>query len=256
MDDIGLFIYDKRGSGRSTGEWQSASFEDLAQDVLAVIAQLKKHDHVNQTKIGLWGFSQGASIAPLAASQSNDVAFMIMQSGGGVSPRRAEIHEQVARMQAQQLTAEEIQEAILFMDLQFDAVRSSEGWNKFQAAIPAAKEKKWYRYTWGGLPKENWLWKWWIPVVNYDPAIALQKVKVPVLIMFGSADQYIPKGEVEKIVVSMEQVLRTAGNNNITTKVFENANHEIFIKNESGQWILAESYDDVLKNWLIKVSKQ
>ena len=104
-----------------------------------------------------------------------------MQSGGGISSPQAEINEQVARMQAQKMTSKEIQEAISFMNLQFDAVRSSAGWDKFQAAIPAAKEKKWYRYTWGGLPKDNWLWKWWIPVVDYDPAIALQKVKVPVL---------------------------------------------------------------------------
>jgi len=44
--------------------------------------------------------------------------------------------------------------------------------------------------------------------------------------MFGSANQYAQKGKVEKIVLSIEQKLRSAGNNNLTTKVFEGANHE------------------------------
>lgn len=253
---IGLFIYDKRGSGRSTGDWQKASFEDLANDVLAVIRQLKKHNHINKTKIGVWGFSQGGWIAPLAASRSKDISYVIMQSGGGVSNQQAEIGEQVARMQAQKLSDEEIKDAKSFMNLQFDAVRSPEGWNKFQVAVPAAKEKKWYRYTWGAIPKDNWLWKWWIPVVDYDPSIVLEKLKVPVLVMFGSADQYVPKGEVEKIASSIEQRLRSAGNSNVTTKVFEGANHEIFIKKENGQWVLAESYDETLKNWLIKINRK
>lgn len=249
---VGIFVYDKRGTGLSTGDWQTASFEDLARDVNVQIDQLKKNSRVDGAKIGVWGFSQGAGIGALAASQSNNIAFVIMQSGGGISSPQAEIYEQVARMQVQKYSEAEIKEAVDFMHLQFDAVRSAEGWNKFQAAIPVAKEKRWYRYTWGGIPKESWLWKWWIPVVDYDPSIALKKIKVPVLVLLGSADQYVPTGEVEKIAALTEQHLKTAGNTNVTVKVFEGANHEIFIKQADGKWALAPLYDETLKTWITK----
>ena len=65
---------------------------------------------------------------------------------------------------------------------------------------------------------------------------------------------YIADGELKNGFI--EQTLRAAGNTNVTTKVFEGANHEIFIKNENGQWILAESYDEILKNWLVKINKK
>ena len=91
-----------------------------------------------------------------------------------------------------------------------------------------------------------------MPVVDYDPVATLKKVKVPVLILFGSADQYLPAGEAEKIVAAMEKNLKTGGNTNVTAKVFEGANHELFIKQADGKWALAADYDKILKAWIMR----
>jgi len=234
---IALLIYDKRGTGESNGNWQQASFDDLAADALAGVALLKSRRDINPKGIGVWGFSQGGWIAPLAASRSKDIAFVMMASGGGVTNQEAEINEQVARMRAQKFSEEEIKEAVAFMQLQFDAVRSPEGWEKFQAAIPPARDKKWYRYTWGGLPKEHWQWAWWRPIVNYDPAPVLEKVKVPVLILFGASDQLVPPDTIPAIAARIQSALKKGGNKDVTTKIFPNANHDLSVKLESGQWV-------------------
>jgi alpha-beta hydrolase superfamily lysophospholipase len=78
---IAALIYDKRGCGASTGDWTTASQLDLAEDALAAIRLLEEHPEIDSRHIGLWGMSQGASIIPLAAVRSKDVAFLIAVSG-------------------------------------------------------------------------------------------------------------------------------------------------------------------------------
>src|SRR5262249_43483078 len=71
----------KRGCGASTGDWTTASQFDLAEDALAAVRLLKERPEIDSRRIGLWGMSQGASIIPLAAVRSSDVAFLIAVSG-------------------------------------------------------------------------------------------------------------------------------------------------------------------------------
>ncbi len=54
---MAAFIYDKRGSGESTGDWKHASFEDLAGDVVAVVTALRKQPEIDSSRIGLMGSS-------------------------------------------------------------------------------------------------------------------------------------------------------------------------------------------------------
>lgn len=249
---IGILIYDKRGTGESTGDWQHESFEELADDALASVALLRRRRDINPQQIGVWGFSQGASIAPLAASRSTRIAFVIMTSGGAIAPPEAEVNEQLARMRAQKLSEEEMKEAVAFMALQFDAVRSQQGWERFQAAIPHVREKKWYRYTWGGLPRDYWQWKWWVPIVDFDPIPVLKKVKVPVLAMFGAADQFTPPETISGFTAKIEAALRAGGNRDVTTKIFPNADHDISVKLENGQWAAPPDYHSTLISWILQ----
>jgi triacylglycerol esterase/lipase EstA (alpha/beta hydrolase family) len=45
---------------------------------------LKNRSDINSHKIGLIGHSKGGIIAPMVASQSNDVAFIVMLAGPGL----------------------------------------------------------------------------------------------------------------------------------------------------------------------------
>jgi uncharacterized protein len=247
---VGLLIYDKRGTGMSTGDWQKQTFDELAADALAGVALLKKRKDVDSRKIGLWGFSQGGSIAPLAASRSKDIAFVIIASGGWGKPSQAEINEQVARMRVQKLSAAEIDEAIAFMNLQFDVVRNPARWDEFQAAAAKNKDKKWYRYTWGGVPKDSWMWSWWRPIVDFDPVAVLAKVKVPVLVMYGAADQYVLSENIPKFVETMSTALAQGGNKDVTTKIFPNTDHDLNVKLDNGQSAAPPDYYELLSTWL------
>lgn len=249
---IALLTYDKRGTGGSGGDWQQASFEDLAGDVLAGVTHLKNRKEINPRQIGVWGISQGGWIAPLAASRSKDIAFVIMASGGGVTNEEAEIGEQVARMHRQKLSDQEIKEAVAFMRLQFEAAYSPEGWDRFQAAIPAAQNKPWVNRTWARIPKDDWWWQWWRMNGRYDPAPALRKIEVPVLVLLGAADQLTPPGAIDEIAARIEAALKKGGNKDVVVKIFPNADHDLAVKLDSGQWVAPPDYHSILTSWILK----
>src|SRR5690606_27710011 len=75
---------DDRGSGKTTGEAKNATSMDYADDVLIGIEYLKEHKGIDIENIGLVGHSEGGVIAPLAAIQSKDVAFIVSLAGVGI----------------------------------------------------------------------------------------------------------------------------------------------------------------------------
>src|SRR6266545_4527236 len=77
---IAVLGYDKRGVGESTGDWNAATYEDLAGDAVAAVEYLKTRRDIDATQIGLLGISQAGWIMPLAAVRSKDVAFLISVS--------------------------------------------------------------------------------------------------------------------------------------------------------------------------------
>ena len=250
---FGLLIYDKQGTGQSGGDWQKASYEQLAEDVLAFVKELKSRNDIDKSRIGAWGFSQGATIAPLAASMSKDISFLIMQSGGGITPAEAEINQQVARMQVQKFSDTAINEAIELMKLQFRAVNDDQQFEILQARIAEVKTQPWLRFAFGTLPRDNWLWKWWKPVVDHNPVPALEKLKIPVLVIFGTKDPLVPKDSLDGMISRITNAFNKGGNRSVTVRKFEGANHEIFVQNEKKEFRPAEGYDETLKSFILKI---
>ena len=55
---IVTLVYDKRGVGKSTGDWTRESLDDLAGDALVGIEFLRTLAGVDAHRIGAWGISQ------------------------------------------------------------------------------------------------------------------------------------------------------------------------------------------------------
>ncbi len=54
-----VLIYDRRGSGHSTGKLGNSDFETLADDAVAGQQALARLPRIDPNKIGFWGLSQG-----------------------------------------------------------------------------------------------------------------------------------------------------------------------------------------------------
>jgi pimeloyl-ACP methyl ester carboxylesterase len=72
---------DDRGAGRSSGQKQLSSVQQLAGDLVAGVAFLKTRPEVDPKRIGIIGHSFAGLTAPIAAVRSNDVAFVITLAG-------------------------------------------------------------------------------------------------------------------------------------------------------------------------------
>ncbi len=83
---VACLFYDKRGTGDSSGDWRTADFDVLAADALAGVKLLQHEDRIAPDQVGLWGVSQAGWIIPLAAAESDDVAFIIAVSGATAMP--------------------------------------------------------------------------------------------------------------------------------------------------------------------------
>ena len=84
---VAALVYDKRGAGKSGGEYESnqsvseKNISLLADDALAAVRSLSSHPKLKGVPVGLAGISQAGWIAPLAAERSGLVKFLVMWSG-------------------------------------------------------------------------------------------------------------------------------------------------------------------------------
>ena len=86
-DGIAALVYDKRGVGKSGGEYegeQSVSEKNislLGDDSVAALRALASHPSLKGVTLGLTGISQAGWIAPVAAEKSRLAKFLVLWSG-------------------------------------------------------------------------------------------------------------------------------------------------------------------------------
>jgi dienelactone hydrolase len=250
---IVTLVYDKRGTGSSGGDYRDESMNDYAAEALAGIHYLQSRSEVNPKRVGLYGRSHGGIVAPLAASLSNDVAFIINVSGAGVPPYQQVTYQAEAQMRRDGFAETDIAEAIAYMNLKWEVARTGgEGWDRLQAATQNARDKKWFDRVQPVTKLKDIVPSWKLEM-NYDPMPALEKVKCPVLAIFGELDTLTPVAETK---ANYQKGLERAGNKNLTIKVFPNADHALLVwpkPDDQSHWpVLAAGYLDTMTNWIDK----
>lgn len=247
---IAALIYDKRGVGKSTGDWKQSNFDDLAGDAVAAINFLQQRAEINKRKIGIYGHSQGGSIAPLVASRSQDVAFVIAGAGGGVPMYEAEVNSIVNQIRAKGISGNELAEATAFIKMFVGVLRTGEGWEQFDAATEKARNTKWYPML-RVPPKDNWFWSYYKRIADYNAADYWAKVNVPALLIYGERDINVP---IPQSISNIDRSLNRAGNRDYTILVLPRASHAFNIEPEEGQpfewWRMASGFPDLLTAWI------
>ena len=92
---IAVLLSDKRGSEKSEGEWVGASLEELATDTLSAIEYVKDQQMFEVSTIGLIGMSQGGWIAPIVATKTDDLSFVVSMVGSTVTTDEQLLHEEI-----------------------------------------------------------------------------------------------------------------------------------------------------------------
>lgn len=246
---VASLFFDKRGSGSSGGSWTTSSLDDLAGDALAAVEHLKAQEEIDAGRIGFWGVSQAAWVATIAASQSQDIAFMILISGGGASPLESELFSYQKAFEAAGLSDAEKTEASAVLDAYFGYLGTGEGRPQLitrLAALDGTRLQPLAQQLSRVVPSEenrpNWSW-----VATWDPAPHIEQLRMPILLMFGDRDTDQPT---DLAVTRWREGLAKAGNDRVTVMVFPGAGHGIRVGEHSRAAPFADGYAEVMLGWL------
>lgn len=240
---IAVLRYDDRGVGKSTGDFDAATTADFALDVRAALEFLKTRKEINSNKIGLIGHSEGGLIAPMVASDSPDVSFIVLLAGPGIEISKVLLTQQELIPRANGVSDSEIQEYILPVHkkaYQMIAKATDVGQLKTDLAkliaesydsapadlMPSDISKEELIST----QSEKWSSEWFRNLLIYDPESVLESVTCPVLALNGEKDlQVTPKENLSGI----KNALKKGGNSNVTVEELPNLNH-LFQNCETG----------------------
>jgi len=129
-------------------------------------------------------------------------------------------------------------------------LRTGEGWEQFDAATEKARTTKWYPML-HVPPKDDWFWSYYRRIADYNAADYWAKVNVPVLLIYGERDIYVP---VAQSVLNIDRALNKAGNYDYTIIMLPRASHAFNIEPDAGQpfewWRMALGFPDLLTAWI------
>jgi hypothetical protein len=231
---LAVLRFDKRGIGKSTGNYDQATTEDFAGDAEAALAYVKSRKEINSRKIGLIGHSEGGIIAPIVATRSNDVAWIVLLAGPGLKGEDLLLLQTEMSLKTAGVPDGEIFRTVSFNKQSYALVR--------QEKDPAALEAKLNDLiqstsTGASMPAgalqaqvRLLVSPWFRAFLDYDPVPALQKAACPVLAMNVERDlQVPPKENLSKI----KKALEDGGNKDFQTAEMPGLNH-LFQHGHSG----------------------
>jgi len=236
---IAVLRYDDRGVGESKGKTiDESTTEEFADDVLQAFQFLKSRKDINPEAIGLCGHSEGGIVAPLAASKNPEIAFIICMAGTGVTGEEVIIEQMKQILKAEEVPEEEINKEIELLKKMTQAAKTDTGWEELKTEIIKTKKESFEKMPEEERKKikdENKFIEitteaeisqlktpWFKFFITYNPVPALEKVKCPVLLLFGGLDF---KVLVDQNLKPMTEALERGGNKDVTIKVFETGNH-------------------------------
>ena len=216
-----VVVFDKRGSGQSTGDWHEANFITLAGDVQSVLRWTRAQSELANLPIGLWGASQAGWIIPQLAAE-NAVDFAIVQAGPSTPVDEFMGRTVESELKAYGFPPEEIAKARVYYELDVAVSRGMR---------PFAEIEKAYREA--SAAGAEWLLKAPDPVASpdrrftamiagFDPARYWRNVRIPVLALFGGKDHIVP---LEPNRRRLESLLAEAGNTKAEIVTLSDDNH-------------------------------
>jgi dipeptidyl aminopeptidase/acylaminoacyl peptidase len=217
-----VLIYDRRGSGQSSGSLQSADYEMLADDAIAGQHALAKLPRIDPSKIGFWGLSQGGWLAVLAAGRSRDAAFAISVSAPLVTADDQMQYATSNLLTVRGYSREDVLEMLETRKAWTGYLRGTKSRAIAVDALSKAQSKPWFDLTY--MPNASNLTN--NPALRRklddDPVAAVLKANVPLLFLYGGSDPWVP------VAQSVERLKPLSGQrHNIESWIIADANHEL-----------------------------
>lgn len=258
---VGIFVYDKRGTGGSEGEY-TQNFEHLAGDAAQALRRAREMAGDRASRIGFFGGSQGGWVAPLAATMS-DADFVMVSFGMMVNPTEEDASEVQTELRAAGYGEEVLARAREVTDVTGRLMASDfeDGVEDFARLKRQWGDEDWFRQIEGEYSGEmlrngifgfKWVYRLFFDTDtswDHDSLAVMNEVDVPVLWVLAGQDTEAPPAETRHILQTL-----IADGRDIQLVEFPQTDHGIieFVETASGRELTryAEGYFRLLADWV------
>ena len=253
---VAVLRFDERGVGQSEGTQEGATTADFATDVTTAVEMLAEREEVDADEIGVIGHSEGGLIAPMVATQSDLVSFLVLLAAPGL-PGDVILADQLDRRIRAQGANRRIRalqrgtQNRIFEILKQDA-DSAEIVSQLRKVMVQSR----------GISGDEMINReiqrlmnpWLRFFISHDPRTTLQKVDVPVLALAGSKDQQV-RPDTNQTAIA--EALNADDNPAVTVRTLDGLNH-LFQTAETGapseygriEETFAPTALDVIGDWI------
>lgn len=229
---IATLRWDDRGTGESTGSYDSSTIYNFAEDVRAAVGMLRQRKDIDSNAIGLLGFSEGGVVAQIVAAADPKIAFLVEMASPGIDGRKLYNSRLVYTAAAYgendnyiNAYVSSYQRYLNVLEMEGDPVARQKRayaelaliYNHFGDSTNTAGQQYFIEQAYAADIRGEAL-----SLLQYDPEEYLGKIKCPVLAINGEKDLLT---DATPNLKGIEKGLIKGGNQLVTLRTFAGLNH-------------------------------
>lgn len=232
---IAVLRYDKRGYKESEGNFDEATYDDFASDGWSAVQYLRNRKDIDFKATGIAGHSEGGNTGPMIAAE-HELDFLILLGASGIPYpvadslysagmskargyseeqilREAKVHDSMINLALSMEIGQALDDSIYKL-----AFRNRKNLSQLNGLTgeDLNEEINYFYIEYYARPSFKEFWE------GPSPEEYLKLVQCPVLSIGGTLDLHVPG--VPNVAV-IDQILKEAGNTEVTSKLMSNLNH-------------------------------
>jgi pimeloyl-ACP methyl ester carboxylesterase len=248
---IAVARFDRRNAGeRFAVGGDDVPFDAQVEDAMRVVSELEHDPRIDRARIGLWGYSQGAWVAPLAASRSSKISFLVLVASTGVSPSQQMLYGTARHARLAGFGEDAARRIVAVRRVIDEHRRGRATFAEAQAAIHSIRTEPFFEHAWmpADLEGVDLTWR----DMDFDPEPIFAGVSVPTLLFYGEDDEWSP---IDASVASWRRAAERSGNPDVTVVRVAGTGHEPTRGGTGRIDDIAPEYERTLLAWLGRVTR-
>lgn len=229
---IATLRFDQRGVGNSTGNYDSASIGNLANDVQAALDYLRSRKDVDSLGIGLLGYGEGGAVAEMVAANDKMIAYLMLMAGPGVDGQTQYLNRMATTAASYGDSKERIRDYKDYYQPYLKVLVNQKDtlsrktiaatylglvYNRFGDSTNVAGKQQFIQEVYAADTRPRAL-----SLLKFDPGPYLAKIKCPVLAANGGKDV---ETEATSNLKGIQEGLKAGGNEMLTMWNIPGLNH-------------------------------
>ena len=219
---VAVLRYDDRGMGGSTGEVENATSLDFSYDAEAAFDFLRKQEHIDASRVGILGHSEGGVINFMVSARRPEVAFLVSLAGPSVNGIEVLKAQGEAIYRAQGLPEEAIAFTSATNNQLYGIIEKSESREEADSLLRRLVKGWGYNEELTEQTVSQLTMPWMYYFMKYEPAEAIVKTNCPALLLNGSKDLQVIASQ---NLPGYERIIAEHGKTNLTLRELPDLNH-------------------------------